>query len=48
VRRSCLKPTTFEALQFLKSAYRQGHISATAQAEFAAPYDNRVNVNEEF
>jgi hAT family C-terminal dimerisation region len=48
VRRSCLKPTTFEALQLLKSAYRQGHISATAQAEFAAPYDNRVDVNEEF
>ncbi|KAG2050330.1 hypothetical protein BDR06DRAFT_1011323 [Suillus hirtellus] len=40
--------TTFEALQLLKSAYRQGHISATAQAEFAAPYDNCVNVNEEF
>jgi len=45
---SCLQPATFEALQLLKSAYHQGHISATAQAEFSAPYDNRVVVNEEF
>jgi hypothetical protein len=47
-RRSCLQPATFEALQLLKSAYRQGHISATSQAEFAAPYDNCVVVEEEF
>jgi hypothetical protein len=26
----------FEALQLLKSGYHQGHISATAQAEFTA------------
>ncbi|KAG1885317.1 uncharacterized protein F5891DRAFT_1202016 [Suillus fuscotomentosus] len=47
-RRSCLQPATFEALQLLKSAYRQGHISATSQAEFAAPYDNAVIVKKEF
>jgi hypothetical protein len=48
VHRSCFKPTTFEALQLLKSAYHQGHISTTAQAEFATPYDNRIDINEEF
>jgi hypothetical protein len=46
-RRSCLQPATFEALQLLKSAYRQGHISATVQAEFSAPYDNHVVVHNE-
>ncbi|KAG2074588.1 hypothetical protein BDR04DRAFT_1115458 [Suillus decipiens] len=37
-----------DVLQLLKSAYHQGHISAAAQAEFATPYDNCVDVNEEF
>jgi hypothetical protein len=27
-----LKPIVFEALQLLKSAYRNGHMSATTQA----------------
>jgi hypothetical protein len=36
-RRNALLPETFGALQVLKSAYRQGHISAMTQAEFAAP-----------
>jgi hypothetical protein len=36
-RRNCLAPETFGALQLLKSAYRQGHISATSQAELAVP-----------
>jgi len=35
-RRNCLLPKTFEALQLLKSAYCQGHVSATTQAEFTA------------
>jgi hypothetical protein len=37
-RCNCLLPETFEALQLLKSAYRQGHISATTQAELAIPH----------
>jgi hypothetical protein len=28
---------TFEALQLLKSAYRQGHISAMVQDDLASP-----------
>ena len=36
-RRNVLLPETFGALQVLKSAYRQGHISAVTQAEHAAP-----------
>jgi hypothetical protein len=36
-RRNCLAPETFGALQLLKSAYRQGHISAASQAELAIP-----------
>lgn len=36
-RRNALLPETFGALQVLKSAYRQGHISAITQAELAAP-----------
>ncbi|KAG1827950.1 ribonuclease H-like domain-containing protein [Suillus subalutaceus] len=39
-RRNCLLPTTFEALQLLKSGHRQGHISATVQAEFAAAHEH--------
>lgn len=31
-RRNRLKPKVFESLQLLKSAYRNGHISATTQA----------------
>ena len=33
-RRSRLQPAIFEGLQILKSAYRNGHISATTQAGF--------------
>ena len=40
-RHNCLLPETFEALQLLKSAYRQGHISATTQAELAVPHSSR-------
>jgi len=36
-RRNALLPETFGALQVLKSAYRQGHISAITQVELAAP-----------
>ena len=36
-RRNCLLPETFGALQVLKSAYRQGHVSAVTQAEVAVP-----------
>jgi len=36
-RRNCLLPDAFGALQLLKSGYRQGHISAAAQAELAVP-----------
>ena len=32
-QRNRLSPDTFEALQILKSAYRNGHISATAEAD---------------
>ena len=32
-QRNRLAPDTFEALQILKSAYRNGHISASAEAE---------------
>jgi hypothetical protein len=32
-----LSTETFAALQLLKSAYRQGHISATTQAHLAVP-----------
>lgn len=35
-RRNSLLPEVFEALQLLKSAYRQGHISAHSHAELAA------------
>ncbi|KAG1773429.1 hypothetical protein EDD22DRAFT_946865 [Suillus occidentalis] len=38
-QRNCLLPTTFEALQLLKSGYHQGHISAMAQATFAAAHE---------
>jgi hypothetical protein len=31
-RRNSLQPRVFEALQLLKSAYRNGHMSATTQA----------------
>jgi hypothetical protein len=34
---NALLPETFGALQVLKSAYHQGHISAMTQAELAAP-----------
>ena len=33
-RRNRLQTNIFEALQLLKSAYRNGHIAATTQAEF--------------
>jgi hypothetical protein len=46
-RRSCLLPAMFKALQLLKSTYHQGHISATVQAEFSAPYDNHVIVHNQ-
>jgi hypothetical protein len=36
-RRNALLPETFGALQVLKSAYRQGHMSAVTQAELATP-----------
>jgi hypothetical protein len=39
-RRNWLLPTTFEALQLLKSGYRQGHISTMVQAEFAAAHEH--------
>ncbi|KAG1843931.1 hypothetical protein DFJ58DRAFT_844168 [Suillus subalutaceus] len=42
MHRNCLLPSTFEALQLLKSGYRQGHISATAQAEFATAHEYYV------
>ena len=32
-RRNRLKPSTFEALQLLKGAYRNGHIKASEDAE---------------
>ena len=32
-QRNRLTPDTFEALQILKSAYRNGHVSAPAEAE---------------
>jgi hypothetical protein len=32
-RRNRLKPSTFEALQILKGAYRNGHIKALVDAE---------------
>ncbi|KAG2336034.1 hypothetical protein BDR05DRAFT_897305 [Suillus weaverae] len=35
-RRNSLLPEVFKALQLLKSAYREGHISAHAHAELAA------------
>ena len=35
--RNCLALETFGALQLLKSAYCQGHISAASQAELAIP-----------
>jgi hAT family C-terminal dimerisation region len=41
-RRNCLLPETFEALQLLKSAYCQGHISATTQAELAVPHSRHA------
>ncbi len=31
--RNCLAPTTFEALQVLKSAYRNGFIAVAEEAE---------------
>ena len=34
---NALLPETFGALQVLKSAYRQGHMSAVTQAELATP-----------
>ena len=34
---NALLPETFGALQVLKSAYRQGHISTETQAEHAVP-----------
>ena len=36
-RRNSLLPETFGALQVLKSAYHQGHVSAATQAELAVP-----------
>lgn len=33
-RRNRLQPNIFEALQLLKSAYQNGHITATTQASF--------------
>jgi len=36
-RCNCLALETFGALQLLKSAYRQGHISAASQAELLIP-----------
>jgi hypothetical protein len=32
LRRNCLSPEMFEALQILKSAYRNGHIEASEEA----------------
>jgi hypothetical protein len=39
---NCLLPETFKALQLLKSAYCQGHISATTQAELAMPHSHHA------
>ena len=45
-RRNRLAPKTFEALQILKSAYRNGHIKATVEAEaFSQVY---VDSGDEF
>jgi hypothetical protein len=41
-RCNCLLPETFEALQLLKIAYHQGHISATTQAELAVPHSRHA------
>jgi hypothetical protein len=41
-QRNCLLPKTFEALQLLKSAYHQGHISTTTQAELAIPHSRHA------
>jgi hypothetical protein len=40
--RNRLAPDTFEALQILKSAYRNGHLSASAEAE--KYYDSIMSV----
>ena len=40
--RNQLAPDTFEALQILKSAYRNGHLSASAEAE--KYYDSIMSV----
>jgi len=40
--RGRLNPRTFEALQILKSGYRNGHIGAAEQAE--AHYDAMMDV----
>ena len=37
-RRNCLPSETFGQLQLLKSAYREGHISAANEAELVAPH----------
>jgi len=37
-RYNCLLLETFGALQVLKSAYHQGHLSAVTQEELAAPH----------
>ena len=41
-QRNRLAPDTFEALQILKSAYRNGHISAPAEAQ--KYYDSIMSV----
>ena len=37
-RCNCLLSNTFGQLQLLKSAYREGHISAASEAELVVPH----------
>jgi hypothetical protein len=37
-RHNCVLLETFGQLQLLKSAYREGHISAASEADFAVPH----------
>ena len=46
--RNALLPETFGALQVLKSAYCQGHISAITQAELAVPRASSLIVSISF
>lgn len=42
-RRNRLLPETIEALQLLKSGYREGHISAAGEATHATTHDQSPN-----